>query len=294
MADPVALLGGVTLADGGWSTQLQRRGVPTNVPAETANITHPDIVRGLVEAYLEAGSQIILTNTFSANRLACTRQEVPYSVTDLNRQGAALAKEVAAARAVVAGSIGPSGKILAVRETTEEQLAEVFAEQAQALAAGGADWIVLETFSELAEILLALRVVKESTGLPVVASMSYDAGPQRTRTMMGARAEECAATLEEAGADVIGMNCGSGIENALPVVVTLRAHTARPLWVKPNAGMPELEDGRAVWKQTPADFAGFARPLIEAGANVMGGCCGSAPEHIRALAGLLAKRGGRS
>jgi 5-methyltetrahydrofolate--homocysteine methyltransferase len=278
----------VWIADGGWSTQLQIRGLPVDLMAETANLTHPALVLDLARAYIDAGAAFITTNTFAANRINLERRRIPHDVVDINRRGAQLAREaIGSGHALVAGSIGPSGKILAVREATPEQLAPVFAEQAAALAGGGADVILLETFSELAEALLALRAVKDATGLPVIASLSFDSGPQRTRTMMGAQAGECATALEDAGADVVGCNCGSGINYVLPVVVALRAATALPLWVKPNAGMPELEDGRAVWKQTPEDFAAHVPAIVEAGANIIGGCCGSGPEHIRRLAGAV-------
>jgi methionine synthase I (cobalamin-dependent) len=296
--DSEALKKRVWVADGGWSTQLQMRGLPPDVMAETANLTHPELVIDLARAYLDAGAQFITTNTFAANRLNLERRRVTVdgtvdsAVAEINRRGAELAREAIGSRpALVAGSIGPSGKILAVREATPEQLTPVFQEQARALAAGGADVIVLETFSEMAEILLALKAVKDATGLPVIASMSFDSGPQRTRTMMGARAEECAAALDDAGADVVGCNCSAGIESVLPAVVALRGATGRPLWVKPNAGLPELEDGRAVWKQTPEEFAAHVPQLLEAGANIIGGCCGSGPEHIQRVAAVVRKRG---
>jgi methionine synthase I (cobalamin-dependent) len=280
----------VWVADGGWSTLLQARGLPTDVMAETANITHPALVLDLARAYLDAGAAFITTNTFAANRINLERRQVPHDLVEINRCGAQLAREaVGTGQALVAGSIGPSGRILAVREATPEQLAPLFSEQAEALAAGGADVIVLETFSELAEVLLALRAVKDATGLPVIASMSFDSGPQRTRTMMGTQAGECATALEDAGADVVGCNCGSGINCVLPAVVALRAATTLPLWVKPNAGMPELEDGRAVWKQTPEDFAAHVPPILQARANIVGGCCGCGPEHIRRVATAIAR-----
>lgn len=289
--DRDALRTAVTVADGGWSTQLQMRGLPADVMAETGNLTHPELVSELARAYLDAGARFITTNTFAANRLTLERRRTKLDVAELNRRGAELAREAIGDRAaLVAGSIGPSGKILAVREATPAQLAPVFAEQARALAAGGAEVVLLETFSELAEILLALKTVKDATGLPVIASMSYDSGPQRTRTMMGARAEECAAALEDAGADAVGCNCGAGAGTILPAVVALRAATTLPLWVKPNAGMPELEADKAVYKQTPDEFAGFFPPLLEAGATIIGGCCGTGPEHIRRLALLAEKR----
>jgi methionine synthase I (cobalamin-dependent) len=286
-----ALRDGVTVADGGWSTQLQMRGLPAAVMAETANLTHPQLVLDLARAYLDAGARFITTNTFAANRWNLERRGVNASVTEINRRGAELAREaVGDGGAWVVGSIGPSGKILAVREVTAEQLRPIYEEQARALAAGGADAILLETFSETAEILVALRVAKDVTGLPVIASMSFDSGPQRTRTMMGAKAEECAAALEAEGADIVGCNCGVGIEHVLPAVVALRAHTTRPLWVKPNAGLPELQDGRPVYRQSPEEFAGHVPALLEAGANIIGGCCGTGPEHIRRVAALVARR----
>ncbi len=283
--------GVVAVADGGWSTQLQMRGVPTDAMAETANFTHPDVVRDLGRAYVDAGARFITTNTFAANRWTLERREVEQSVAEVNRRGAELAREaVGRGGALVAGSIGPSGKILAVRETTEDELTPLFEEQAKGLAEGGADLIVLETFSEVAEILLALKVAKDATGLPIVASMSFDSGPQRTRTMMGAKAEECAAALDDGGADIIGANCGGGIDLILPAVVALRAATERPLWVKPNAGMPELIEGRAVWRQTPDEFAAKVPTLLDADVNIIGGCCGSGPEHIEQVASVVARR----
>ncbi len=282
----------LTVADGGWSTQLQLRGVSADVPAETANLTHPEVVVELAKAYLDAGARIITTNTFAANRINLARRGLSEQVAPLNRRGAELAREAIGGRdALVAGSIGPSGKILAVREATEEELTEVFSEQAVALREGGADVLVLETFSELAEVLIALQAVKAATGLPVIASLSFDSGPQRTRTMMGAEASACAKALAAAGADAVGCNCGSGIGTILPAVVALRAATDLPLWVKPNAGLPELEDGRPVYRQSPDEFAASLPPLIEAGANLLGGCCGTGPEHIRKIAATVARVG---
>ncbi len=281
--------GQVAVADGGWSTQLQQRGVPTDAPAELANLTHPQVVVELAREYLAAGAQFVTTNTFAANALAFERHQAQVDLAEVNRRGAELARQaVGDSQALVAGSIGPSGRILAINEVSQEHLAAVFADQARALAAGGADLIVLETFSELKEILVALAAVREATELPIVASMSFDAGPQRTRTMMGARAEECAEALTEAGADAVGCNCGTGISAILPAVVALRAHTELPLWVKPNAGLPELVDGRAVYRQSPEDFCQHVSTLIDAGANILGGCCGTGPEHIKRLAALVA------
>ena len=285
------LRAGVTVADGGWSTQLWIRGVPSGGLSEMANLTHPDIVKALGREYVEAGARFLTTNTFSANRIALEKRRVETDVCELNQAGARLAREAVADRdVIVAGSIGPTGKILAVQEATEVELTHVFEEQVRALSDGGVDAILLETFSEIAEILLALKAAQSVSGLPVIASMSFDSGPQRTRTMMGARAEDCAAALDDAGAVVVGCNCGGGIGTILPAVVALRAATKLPLWVKPNAGLPELEDGRAVYKQIPEEFVKHVPSLLDAGANIVGGCCGSGPEHIRRVAVLIENR----
>lgn len=288
--DPTQLKDAVTVADGGWSTQLIMRGFPTDKMAETANLTHPELVQSLARDYADAGARFVTTNTFSANRFSLVRHDLIDQLEEINRKGASLLQEAIGDRAHVAASLGPSGKVLAVREINETELGDAVRAQAAALAAGGADVIVLETYSEIAEILCALKAVKDVTELPVIASMSFDSGPQRTRTMMGAQAGECAAALEDAGADVVGCNCGAGIEHILPVVVALRAATSLPLWVKPNAGMPELEEGRPVWKLTPEAFASHVPQLIDAGANIIGGCCGSSPDHIAKAAQVIARR----
>ncbi len=288
--DPLHLTGRITVADGAWATQLMLRGWPGNRPVELANIESPELVLETAGAYLDAGARILTTNTFGANRLALDRRGSSADVAYVNRRGAALAREAAGDRAVVVGSLGPSGRMLLVKETTADALSALFREQAAALAEGGVDAFVLETFSELEEILIALAAVKQATGLPVIASMSFDSGPQRTQTSMGVSADKCAAALDDAGADVVGCNCGAGIANALPAVVAIRGAARRPVWVKPSAGLPDLEEGRAVYHLSPDEFVSHIPTLITAGANIIGGCCGVGPEHIQRLAKLIAAR----
>lgn len=284
---------GVTVADGSWSTQLHKRGFDPQTMAEAATIERPELVTSLTREYAEAGARFLTTNTFAANRYTLARRQSPHSVADVNRRAAELARGAAEPfSAWVIGSVGPTGKILVVQETPEDELAAAFTEQIQALAAGGVDAILLETFSELAEILLAIKAARQACELPVFASMSFDSGPQRTRTMMGVEAATAAGALDEAGADVVGCNCGAGVSYVLPVVFAMRSATSRPLWVKPNNGLPELEDGAPVYKQTPEDFAAPIATLIEAGANIIGGCCGSGPEHIKRVAHIVAHRRG--
>jgi methionine synthase I (cobalamin-dependent) len=292
------LEGRVTVADGAWSTVLRERGIPAGVPAEVACLTHAQVVEQLARDYVAAGARILTTNTFAANRLAWAHWGRD-DWRQVNEAAVRLARRAAGEGVLVAGSIGPSGKLVAVREAPDSELAAAFAEQARTLEAGGADLIVLETFTELAEARLALRAVLEAVALPVVVSLSFSAGPQRTQTLMGAEAGACAATLEQDGADAVGCNCGAGIEHALPAAVALRANMRLPLWVKPSVGLPDLHAGRAVYPQTPDSFAAHAPRLVEAGANVIGGCCGAGPDHIRRLAALVqperraASRGGR-
>jgi methionine synthase I (cobalamin-dependent) len=271
------------LTDGAWGTELLARGLkPGDCPDEW-NLSRPRQVEEVAESYVAAGSRVILTNTFRSNRITLAGHGLAGKTAQLNRAGAAISKRAAGARAKVFASIGPSGKMLMAGETTEEELREAFAEQARALAEGGADALVVETMSDLAEARIALQAAK-STGLPVVACMVFDTGKNKDRTMMGATPEQAAAELTGAGADAIGANCGVGIESYVPICRRLRSSTDRPVWIKANAGLPELVEGRAVWRMTPEEFAGFVPPLVEAGASFIGGCCGTSPAFIRALA----------
>lgn len=273
----------VLIADGAWGTELDKRGVPPGFCREEWNVSHPDAVESVAQAYVDAGADVILTNTFTGNRFMLERHGFGDRVAEFNCAGAAISRRAAGRKAFVFGSIGPSGKILMVGEVTEQELYDAFKAQAVALAEGGADAIVCETMSELAEALVALRAVQENTKLPVVVSLTYDSGPDQSHTMMGVTPQEAAEALTAAGADLIGCNCGVGIDNYVKITRMLRQATDRPIWVKPNAGMPELQDGRIVYRQTPEEFASKVHRLVEAGARVIGGCCGTGPEFIAAI-----------
>jgi methionine synthase I (cobalamin-dependent) len=261
---------------------MDKLGCPPGFCREEWNVTRPDLVARVADAYVEAGAEIILTNTFGANRFVLGRHERADKVAAFNRAGAEISRKSAAKKARVFASIGPSGKIVMIGEVSADDLFDAFKEQAHALAEGGADGLVIETMTELAEATAALRAAK-TTGLPVVASMTYDSGPNRTNTMMGVTPEQACTALIEAGADIIGCNCGIGIENYIEVAALLRAATDRPIWVKANAGLPEIENAQVVYKMTPQEFAEKARALVKAGANIIGGCCGTTPEFIKAL-----------
>lgn len=278
------------LADGAWSTALVGLGWQTRQgPTEGAVLEKPDLVRQVVRAYLAAGATIIGTCTFAANPQMWARRRQTSDPLELSRVAAQLVREIVSPHAVrVAGVIGPSGALLALREVSEEALQECFVRQAEALRGGGADLIQFETFSDLAELLLAVRVVREKVGLPVLASLSFDSGPQRTRTAAGQEADRCAQELDECGADIVGCNCGAGAALMLPAVVAMRGHTKKPICARPSAGLPDLESGKPVYRVEAEEFAAAALLLAEAGADIVGGCCGAGPEHIRRLGAVLA------
>lgn len=282
------LAAGPVLTDGAWGTQLQARGLALGEFPDAWNLTHPDRVEAVARAYVEAGSQVILTNTFGANRLRLLEAGLAEKVSEINRRGAEISKRAAGGRAKVFASIGPSGKMLAAGEVTTDELRAAFEEQARALAAGGADALVVETMSDLEEAAIAVTAAKQ-TGLPVVACMVFDSGRNKDRTMTGVTPEQSAAGLAAAGADVIGSNCGQGIAGFVNLCRRLRAATDRPIWIKANAGLPELVDGRAIYRATPEEFASYIPALLEAGASFIGGCCGTSPEFIRAVDRTLGK-----
>ena len=251
------------------------------------NLTHPEWVEEVPRAYVEAGSEIILTNTFRANRIVVGERDPAVDVRAINRAGVEISRRAAAGRARVFASIGPSGKLLMMGEVSEDQLRAAFTEQAEALAEAGADAIVIETMSDLAEARIAIAAAK-STGLMTVGCMVYDSGKNKDRTMMGVTPEQAAEELAAAGADVIGANCGNGIAGYVPVCQRLHAATSLPIWIKANAGLPKIENGKVVYTTTPAEFASFVPRLVEAGANYVGGCCGTTPDFIRAAKAALA------
>jgi methionine synthase I (cobalamin-dependent) len=276
------------VTDGAWGTRLQAQGLPPGACPDEWNLSHPDRVEAVARSYVEAGSRIILTNTFGANRLCLDKYDLAGKAGEINRAGAEISKRAAGSHAKVFASIGPTGIILMMGEISAEEVLRVFEEQAQAAAQGGADGFVIETMADLAEARLALQAV-HATGLPAVACMSFGAGPEKGHTMMGVEAGQAARDLTECGADVVGANCGVGISEMKSVCRRMRASTALPVWIKANAGLPRLEHGETVYDTTPEDFAGDIPALVEAGAGFVGGCCGTDPEFISSTVAVLQK-----
>jgi methionine synthase I (cobalamin-dependent) len=274
------LAGGPLITDGAWGTQLQERGLPPGTIPDTWNLTHPELVEEVARAYAEAGSQVILTNTFRANAVAM-KDLSEDDLDAINRAGVALSRS-AVGHALVFASIGPTGKILVSGEISGELVSAAFAAQSRSLAAAGADALLVETMSDIEEARLAVEAAR-LTGLPVIASFAFDSGKNKDRTMMGATPEAVAAAMVEAGADAVGANCGVGVELAVNICSRLHEACDLPIWVKPNAGLPIME-GAAIHYGTSADFFASHYPaLVQAGASFVGGCCGSTPGFIRAL-----------
>lgn len=280
--------GSVLLADGAWGTEFFKRGLMQGCPPDQWNLDHPEIVREITREYLEAGADIVLTNTFGSNRFRLEPHGLSARVREINTAAAGLARDVVGGSALVAGDIGPCARFIALGEVTVEELHAVFSEQADALGKAGVDWIVVESMTDVEEMAVAVRAAVETTGLPVVASMTYNRTPKGYRTMMGNTPEECVRKATEAGASLIGANCGSGIEDFVPLAPLLRGLTALPLWVKANAGIPQIVRGKVAYPLTAEQYASYAPALVENGVDVIGGCCGTDPFFIRALAAQIA------
>ncbi len=273
----------IRVLDGAYGTQFQKHGLEAGACPELWNIDNPEPVLTVTDAYVQAGSDAIITNTFGANRFVLAQHDAQGRVAELAEAGARLARRVAGNDVRVFGSVGPSGKIVMMGDVAEDDLRATFADAAQALQRGGVDAIILETFNELAEVRIALQAVKAMTDLPVICSMTYTAGGEIPATMMGNRPAELAALAEELGADGVGANCGLGPDGYVEVAQEYRQATALPIWIKANAGLPEIVHGETTFPMGPEAFQGYVKPLIDAGANFIGGCCGTGPEYIRLI-----------
>jgi len=274
------LADGLIITDGAWGTELQARGLPAGTIPDTWNLSNLERAEAVARAYVEAGSQVILTNTFRANVVAMS-DWLEDDLDAINRAGVGISRQVAE-HGLVFASLRPTGKMLLAEEIDSEQVLAAFAAQSRSLAAAGADALLVETMSDIEEARLAAEAARH-TGLPVIVSFAFDSGKNKDRTMMGATPEAVAAAVAEAGADTVGANCGVGVEHVVPICRRLRAACDLPLWIKPNAGLPTIE-GSAIHYGTSAEFfASHYAALREAGAAFLGGCCGSTPEFIRAL-----------
>jgi 5-methyltetrahydrofolate--homocysteine methyltransferase len=285
--------GELLVFDGGYGTMLFAAGLVDGACPELWNDTHPDIVRGIHQAYFRAGSDFVETNTFGGTRLKFGAYQIPGRTRELNEKGAKLAREACPAQGFVAGSVGPTSHIVEpYGDVTEQELYDNFREQAEALAEGGVDVFAVETMMYPEEALAAIRACKDATGLPVMATMffMFEELHSRDRTMWGESPAEVAQKLLAGGADVVGMNCGRGPDRATVIIREMRAVTGAPLVAYPNAGLPVTTGEHVTYELGPEEMAREYPALLDAGCNIVGSCCGSTPEHIHRIADVVRPR----
>jgi len=282
----------IMVSDGAWGTSLQKMGFKSGECPEAWNLSHPDQVKKIAFDYINAGADIVLTNSFGGSRFKLNAFGISDEVVKINRKAASLSRSAAGDSHFVLGSIGPTGKMLMMGDITEEAWIEAFGEQSQALIDGGADGICIETMSALDEALCAVEAAKDRTGCEVACTFTFEKTLQNEfRTMMGVTPTQMAEALLKAGADIIGANCGNGMERMIDIVKELRQVTSdTPILIHANAGMPVIQNGETVFPEKPAETAQWIEPLIDAGANIIGGCCGTTPEHIRMIAEKVQKK----
>ena len=273
----------IHIFDGACGTMLQAAGLQPGACPELINIEHPETMQAVHCAYIEAGATIIETNTFGGSSLKLAHYGLSDKVKEINAAAVKIAKKAACGKAKIAGSMGPTGRFIKpLGDLDFEEAYTVYREQAHALVQAGADYLIIETSIDIQEMRAALLAAKEVCGnIPVICQLSYS---EDGRTVTGTDPRTAAITLSAMGADVIGVNCSLGPEQLVPIVKSLAENTDKPISVQPNAGMPRLENGETIFPMTPEDFAYWAPKLIEAGATYIGGCCGTTPAHIRAIA----------
>lgn len=274
------------VSDGAWGTFLYQRGLQPGECPELWNVTRRADVAAIAESYIAAGADLILTNSFGGSPHKLAAFGLAERAAELNEAAAAISRSAAGDDRFVLGSMGPTGVMLMMGEVDEETLVEGFAIQAAALKKGGVDGLCLETFSALDEACLAIRAAKAVTGLEVACTFTFEKTPAgEFRTMMGVSPEEMVEAVKEAGADIIGTNCGNGFEQMIEIVRAIRRVDATtPVLVHANAGKPLYVDGKTVFPETPELMVAHLDELLAAGANIVGGCCGTGPAHIRAIA----------
>lgn len=281
--------GRVLVSDGAWGTFLQQKGLKTGECPELWCVERADDVLDIAKGYIEAGSDMIESDSFGGTCYKLEHYGLQGRVAELNEAAAAISRKAAGDDNWVIASIGPTGKLLLMGDVTEQELYDAFKEQAVALEKGGADAICIETMSALDEAKLAIKAVKENTQCEAICTFTFELGAnEKFNTMMGVNPTQAATESLEAGADVIGTNCGNGIRRMVQIVKEMRAAAPdAPILVHANAGLPVTVDGVDTFPESPEDMAGQVKELVAAGANIIGGCCGTSPAHIAAMKAAL-------
>ena len=277
--------GRVLVSDGAWGTFLHQKGLKADECPELWNLNRPDDVQEIASSYVEAGADIILTNSFGASPIKLGGYGLEAQTQVLNRRAAEISKDAATDRALVLGSIGPTGKMVMMGEVSPQEVFKGYIEQTMGLADGGADGIVIETMTDPEEARIAIEAVKKASELDVACTFTFSKNQDGVyRTMMGTDVEAYLEMTKLAGADIIGANCGNGTAGMIEIVRIIRALDPDiPVLVHDNAGLPIYQDGLTVFPESASEMASQMRELVAAGANIVGGCCGTTPEHIRQI-----------
>jgi len=277
--------GEILVADGAMGTSLFGTGVRPGESLERYNLDDPARVEAVSAAFVEAGADVVQTNTFGASPLNLARHGLEDRADEINGAAVRIAKSAARGRAFVYASIGPCGRLVKPYGDTEpERIAESFRRQLDAIAAEGVDLVCVETMTDLTEAKLAVEAARAAApNTPIAATMTFDPTPRGFFTVMGTDIERAARELIDAGADLVGSNCGNGTETMVRIAGEFRRCTEAPLVIQSNAGVPEMKAGEPVWPESPSDFAAQAAGLADVGVAIIGGCCGTTPEHIRFL-----------
>ena len=281
--------GGALVGDGALGTQLIARGLRPGEAPESLNRSRPEWLEEIARLYLEAGAESVTTNTFGASPARLRQYGLERHTEEINHAAVESVRRAVGGRAYIAGSVGPSGHVLKpYGDGDPAEIGAGYERQIQALAGAGADFVCIETMTDLGEAVLAVRAARAAApGLPVLATMTFEKSRRGFFTVMGVSIEQAARGLAEAGADIVGSNCGNGSAVMVEIAREFRARTQLPVAIQPNAGLPTMRGGAVVYPEGPAAMAESARALLAAGVAIIGGCCGTTPEHVRALRAVV-------
>ncbi len=278
------------VSDGAIGTMLMERGLKAGLPPEAFNLEKPEMLGEVARLYLDAGAEMVHTNTFGGSSLKLTAHRLGDKVEEINRSGVDGVRAAVGDRAIVSASVGPTGRVLKpYGDVDPQEVLESFQQQVEILIDAGVDAITIETMTDLAEAKLAVQAARlVSSSIPVLTTMTFDLTPRGFFTVFGVNIESAAKGLEDVGANVVGSNCGNGIETMVEIARELKKHSNLPVIIQSNAGLPELKDGTVFYPESPEFMAEKSKELVDLGVEIIGGCCGTTPEHIRALSIALA------